>query len=201
VILYIETNFLMAVATGRDPDAHKLLAVTPPLVLALPTIACMEAFSALEDDIKGRNRFGGQLDQQIGQLRRDNTSSNASALLANLEQAKLQNARLVNDVQARLFELVKQLSSKATLIDTPGQTLHDAVDNDLVEREPTDNLILHTILHHAKRHATETKALLTENANSFGKPEPQSALAAAGIKSFNRSGAFLEWGHNNQRAF
>jgi hypothetical protein len=200
VILYIETNFLMAVATGRDPDAQNLLEVAPPLVLALPTIASMEAFSALEDDIKGRNRFGEQLNLQIGQLRRDNTSPNALDLLTSLEQARIQNAKLVNDVQGRLFDLVRELSSRATLLETSGQTLRDAVDNELIEREPTDNLILHTILHHARQHATEAKALLTENANSFGKPEAQSALDAFGIKSFNRSGAFLGWGRS-QGAF
>jgi len=193
VILYIETNFLMAVATGRDPDAHELLKVTPPLVLALPTIASMEAFSALEDDLKGRKRFEGQLDLQIGQLRRDNTSPNASDLLASLEQARIQNAKLMNDVQGRLFDLVRDLSSKATLIDTSAQTLRDAVDHELIEREPTDNLILHTFLYHAQHHASEAKALLTENAKSFGQPEAQNALISAGIKSFNRSGAFLGW--------
>ena len=60
-ILYIETNFLMSIATGRDPDAnHLLLSVPTSVRIAIPAICCMEALSALEDEIKRRNRFADE---------------------------------------------------------------------------------------------------------------------------------------------
>lgn len=62
MILYVETNFLMAVATGRESGVQDLLQTVPPLVLALPTISIMEAFSALEADSKGRKEFDRQLE-------------------------------------------------------------------------------------------------------------------------------------------
>lgn len=193
MILYVETNFLMAVATGREPGVQELLKAIPPLVLALPTISIMEAFSALEADSKGRRAFDHQLEQQIGQLRRDNTSRNALELLKTLEQAKLQHARRENDVQGRLYELLRDLSSKATWLHTNPRTLLEAMDTELVEEEPTDNLILHTILHHSQQNAPGPRAFLSENTKSFEQPEVRSTLVAHGIKFFSRSHSFLEW--------
>ena len=46
VVLYIETNFLMSVAKGQDPQADSLLQNTPSSVrLAIPGICYMEALS------------------------------------------------------------------------------------------------------------------------------------------------------------
>jgi hypothetical protein len=201
VILYVETNFLMAVATGRESGVQDLLQTVPPLVLALPTISIMEAFSALEADSKGRKEFDRQLEQQIGQLRRDNTSRNASAMLTSLEQAKIQHAGLVNDVQGRMFELLRELSSKATWLDTGPRTLLEAVDTELIEGEPTDNLILHTILHHSQQYAPGPRAFLSENTKSFEQPDVKSALVAKGIKFFSRSRSFLEWSSRQPSGF
>ncbi|ATB30095.1 hypothetical protein MEBOL_003550 [Melittangium boletus DSM 14713] len=161
----------------------------------------MEAFSALEYDRKGRKKFDRQVDEQISQLRRDNTSLNASAMIKSLEQAKLQHADLMNDVQDRLFDLLRELSSQATVVDTNPQTLLAALDNELIEGEPTDNLILHTILHHSQQRAAETKAFLSENTKSFEQPEVRAALVSSGIKFFSNSRSFLEWGSRHPSGF
>jgi len=65
----------MSIATGRDPQAYNLLSTPPSSVrIAIPSICCMEALSALEDELKRRNRFENDLNLQISQLRRDVTS-------------------------------------------------------------------------------------------------------------------------------
>jgi len=72
----------MSIATGRDPDANNLLLNVPTSVrIAIPAICCMEALSALEDEIKRRNRFANELTNQISQLKRDLTSPYAKSLL------------------------------------------------------------------------------------------------------------------------
>ena len=87
VILYVETNFLMSVAMGREAKGNDLLAViTADFRVVIPSGCYMESFSAFEDEQKRRNWFKNELDQQIAQLRRDITSANAASLLANLEQ-------------------------------------------------------------------------------------------------------------------
>jgi len=53
--------------------------------------------------------------------------------------------------------------------------------------DPTDNLILHSILDHVGRFPGATKALLTDNTRDFDTDDVQAALAAAGINRPFRS--------------
>jgi hypothetical protein len=56
--LYIETNFLWSIATGRDPDASSLLTRPPDgLKVAIPQICFMEALSVLNHDRRQRNQL------------------------------------------------------------------------------------------------------------------------------------------------
>ena len=83
VIVYVETNFLMSVAMGREARGNELLAaVSASVRVAIPSGCDMESFSAFEDDQKRRKGFQAELDRQIGQLRRDTTSANAGTLLS-----------------------------------------------------------------------------------------------------------------------
>lgn len=62
VIVYVETNFLMSIATGRDLQAVSLLKDRVfSAHMAIPSICCMEALSVLEDELKRRNRFASEL--------------------------------------------------------------------------------------------------------------------------------------------
>ncbi len=66
LIFYIETNFLMSIATGRDPEALTLLQNPPESVqIAIPCICCLEALSVLEQEEKSRKIFEQELDLQI----------------------------------------------------------------------------------------------------------------------------------------
>lgn len=91
VTLYVETNFLMSVAMGREVKGNDLLAaITADFRVVIPSGCYMESFSAFEDEQRRRNGFKNELDRQIAQLRRDVTSANAASLLANLEQSRMQ---------------------------------------------------------------------------------------------------------------
>jgi hypothetical protein len=55
VIVYVETNFLMSVAMGREARGDDLLtAVSASVRVAIPSGCYMESFSALEDEQKRR---------------------------------------------------------------------------------------------------------------------------------------------------
>ena len=77
-----------------------------PCAVAIPSGCYMESFSAFEDEQKRRNWFRAELEKQIVQLRRDTTSANAGTLLGRLEESRIANDELLNDVQARLFQFV-----------------------------------------------------------------------------------------------
>ncbi len=181
VIIHVETNFLMSVAMGREVAGDNLLdAVSQAVRIAIPSSCYMEAFSAFEDEQKGRNRFRDELNRQIRQLRRDTTSENAAALLRQLEESQIANDRLLNDVQARLFQLVDKAASILEPIWETPEIVHNSINNMLIP-DPTDNLILHSILDHANRFVGATKALLTNNTKHFDTEEVRAALSDAGI--------------------
>jgi hypothetical protein len=194
VILYVETNFLMSVAMGRESQGTDLLAqVSASVSVAIPSGCYMEAFSAFEAEQKRRNRFESELNRQIGQLRRDTTSPNAKTLVSHLEQSRLANGRLLDDLQARLFQFIDQAAGVLEPIPITTTILKLAVSMTHIP-DPTDNLILHAMLDHAGRAAGATKALLTDNTKDFSTPEVENALTGAGItKSFRVVSNVLGW--------
>jgi len=181
VIVYVETNFLMSVAMGREARGDDLLAaVSGSVHVAIPAGCYMESFSAFEDEKKRRNWFKAELDKQITQLRRDTTSANAGELLKRLEESRIANDQLLNDIQVRLFQFVDRAAPVLERIPETADILRLAVGK-LIIPDPTDNLILHSIIDHANRNPGASKALLTDNTKDFNTPDVHSALTAVGI--------------------
>src|SRR5438270_6185567 len=97
----------MSVAMGREARGNDFLAaVSASVRVAIPSGCYMESFSAFEDEQKRRNWFRAELEKQIVQLRRDTTSAKAGTLLRRVEESRIANDQLMNDVQARLCQLV-----------------------------------------------------------------------------------------------
>src|SRR5206468_1568493 len=114
-------------------------------------------------------------------------------LLSHLEQSRRVNGRLLDDVQARLFQFVDQAAGVLEPIPVTPDILKLAVSTTLIP-DPTDNLILHSILDHARGAAGDTKALLTDNTKDFSTPEVENALTSAEItKSFRVVSNVLGW--------
>ncbi|MBR8828839.1 MAG: DUF4935 domain-containing protein [Gomphosphaeria aponina SAG 52.96 = DSM 107014] len=192
VRLYIETNFLLSIATGRDSLAYNLLENPPTSVqIAIPSICCMEALSALEDEVKRRNRFGNELNLQISQLQRDTTSVFAQSLLFHLKQSIVENGGLINDVQSRLFQGLNLITNKAEIITLTNNMLEESLRSRLIATDFTDNLILQCILQDALL-SNEVKVFLSGNVKEFG--EVKNILHDFGIvKYFTNTQDFLRW--------
>ena len=154
----------------------------------------MEALSALEDEVKRRNRFMNELNIQISQLQPDVTSSHAQSLLSHLEQSLIENEALLNDVENRLFQALDHLNTKAEMIPLNGDMLQQSLDTRFINKDPTDNLILHCILNHARLHTTDRKVFLSANFKEFNTPEVQAALRNTGVnRYFSSTQDFLGW--------
>ncbi len=200
MILYLETNFVIGAALGRDKKAEALLQVSSAeLQIVLPGVCIMEAWSVFEDERKRRNAFRQTLDQQISQLQRDETSPHAKALLQHLQQAYVENNDLLNDVQNRLRDVLSKLSGLQ-----PGFSPADLLPLTLVAlqnslpagptKDPTDNLILAIILAHASEHPADEKVFLSGNIKDFQTPEIEALLSTAGItRYFSRTEDFPGW--------
>lgn len=193
MIVYIETNFLMGAAMGRDDRWEALFDLPVERArVVMPSICLMEALSAFEDEQKRRNRFGNQIDEQLTQLRRDLTSFHATALLHALEQARVHNQNLANDIERRLMTVIERLTVRAELLPLNPATCLAGIRSALID-EPTDSFILATILEHAASCADERKCLLTANTKDFDADLARAAIAAAEIKFFARTTNLLGW--------
>lgn len=150
MIFYIETNFLMSIATGRDPQAGTLLQNPPSSVqIAIPCICCLEALSALEEDEKSRRRLEQQLNIQIRQAERNLISPTAQSLQLHLEQASDANQMLIGETEMRMVEALNQIATKVELIALRTDMLQSSLSQTII-KDRTDNLILHCILGDAR---------------------------------------------------
>jgi hypothetical protein len=185
----------MSICTGRDPQANVLLHSTLSSVrLAMPSICCMEALSALENEQQSRRRFENELNLQIAQLRRNATSSHAQSLLFYLEQSRQENEELNRDIKEQLFQALNQISLKAEIIGLTAESLQQSLNTAWFDKDHTDNLILSCILNHARLYPTESKVFLSGNKRDFGKLEVQETLRNAGVnRYFSSTQTLLNW--------
>ena len=193
--LYIETNFLWSIATGRDPDASSLLTRPPDrLQVAIPQICFMEALSVLNHDRRQRNQFKSQLESQIGQLRSAILSPRMLGLCSQLaggysrqrqaHRGDRYQAVLRDPARGRELDVHKRLATSIWMRAARMPLILD----------PTDNLILYCILTDARSHPDRPKIFLSGNRNDFGGESVQQALRQAGVnKSFWTAKQFLDW--------
>jgi hypothetical protein len=192
-ILYVETNFAIAIAKGQDLLAARLVADRFAGIQAVIPGAClMEAFSVLEEERKGRNRFHDQLKQQAHEAKRDRSSSHARGLMKHLEQALVESGELLNEIEGRLFNALGMLSECAEFIGLEHEVIEDCLASNRLST-PTDNLILCSILWHARRHPREPKAFFSRNSHDFGQPGVLQTLLDADVVYFDYLGNALKW--------
>jgi len=201
IILYIETNFLMAVAKGQDLKAVDLLQDIPSSIrIVIPDICYIESLTTYKIDKRKRLDFQEEMDKQIKELNRDKTSDYARLFMGNLGEARINNELLINDIQDRLFTTIDQLLNNSELINLNKSLIQNIAETTifqteawLVKNDIMDNIILQSILDHAQLYPQEDKAFISNNSRDFGKPEVKDALRNAGIRYFTITQHFLDW--------
>jgi hypothetical protein len=195
-ILYVETNFIISIATGRDPQASAILDDSAsPLHFVVPGICFFECLSWMQGETKRREGLGRQWGDLNGQLKRDLTSAHAQTLQSHLQQAILENEGLLKHVGRRLFDAIEKLSRRAEILPLHPKILENSRKETLIG-ELTDNLIVHSILDHARSTPNSPRALLTENSTDFDQPVVKKAMRAAGVIYFRRSDQALAWSNS-----
>ena len=158
-ILYVETNFVVGVAKGQDPEGGRLLEEDDDWVtLVFPTVCFMESFSVLNSEKKQWGKFHEGVKDRVRELRRNKTAPLAAQLADDLEQSGLRGDALLREFEGCLRENVYRLSEDAELIAAEHDIVKECLLNDGQDDptgyldDPTDNLILCSILWHARRH-------------------------------------------------
>lgn len=202
MILYIETNFLMSIAKGQDPDANTLLESTPQSVcIAIPGICYVEALSTWETEKKYNQKFELELDKQISEASRNLASPQTKSLIYHLQQSKMEHEALTNDIEVRLKGSIEKTLERANIIQLNEDIIQEISENFLhnpptltIKKDLLDNLILRCILNDARLHPREVKVFLSANTKDFGKTAVQEALRDAGINNyFSSTQNFLGW--------
>ncbi|MEP0916548.1 PIN domain-containing protein [Leptolyngbya sp. DQ-M1] len=204
LILYVETNLILAIAKGQDPEATELLqdSLCESVRIGIPSICYMEALVAFEEDRQRRESFRKTLDQQLSEARRDKTAQGSEVLVSVLNDALVRYSNLLNDVEARFQVAVQAMSNRFEMVHLTPESLVSGLNQRFLpeQKQRRDNLVLQCILHHARQHFTEQKVLLTNDAafwkdEIFGQPNPaKQALLDAGVSQrFTRTKNFLGW--------
>jgi hypothetical protein len=191
--LYVETNFVVAVAKGQDADAAELLEKNDAgIMLVFPAVCFMEALSVLVSERKHWRKFQGDLSSRVREFRRYQGSSRASGLAGDLERSGVLGGELLNEVETRLAEAPDGIALRAEIIETGHDVVHECLNSDYLD-DPTDRLILCSALRHARRNPGGPKAFLSGNKNDFGLPAATAALESAGVKFFPRTRGAIGW--------
>lgn len=190
--LYIETNFLVGLAKGQDPAARRLVSAPPPCRVAIPSICFMEALSRFEADAKQWRRHRDQFNLVLRETRRDLESLHAASFVRHLEESLIEADHLQDDIKERLEQTMLWLADHGEQIPLDPVLIRNAMAEPLFE-DPTDNLILHTIMQHARANPDSPMAFASENVHDFGSLDVSRQLEPLAIRYFRRIDAALAW--------
>ena len=202
VIVYIETNLLIGLTLGQEPEAVDLLdeaAGKSDLQLAIPSICFMEATATIKGRVHEWVELRRRLVSEVTQLQRNRTSAVAERLLDLFIAARPTIDDYTETVMSDFRGIVRRVQSTASLIPLTKPSLRRGFSSIIVEAKLKnlilpDNLILHCILDHSRRQPGLRKAFLSGNSLEFSRPEIQAALKAGGIdKYFSEAKNALGW--------
>jgi hypothetical protein len=199
--LYLETNFLMSVCTGRTPGAGELLNIEPTVELAIPIVSFMEAHKAFNDLKAAKLAFIEPFKQilfkgEIGDIGRD-PDAPAQELVRALEAADeaLSDVapallRYLDQSEKRLIEVIRATAHRARLLPSSGGVLARQVHSHRFD--PTDDMILASIMDDASERPLEHMAFFSED-GGFGQPTVASAISDTGMSQFDSVDLCLDW--------
>ena len=189
-IVYVETNYLIGLTLGQEPDGEPLLQAAEEwrgLELAIPTICFMEAAATIRARVKDWKALYERLVRERKELERNAVSESSRRLLDPFLEASVVSLIYIDGLTMDFRQAVRRLGSIATLIPMSREAIGHGFSDLLVpdRRYPDlvlpDNLILHCILDHAKNHPGTAKAFLSGNRSEFGRTEAREALRSSGI--------------------
>jgi predicted nucleic acid-binding protein len=194
VLLYLETNFLLAFSTGRDPDAARLLQMPAASVrITIPDICLMEAHHAIEGESRPLRAFEGQIAHVVNQLSRSQALASVPSWIQKLNEARASILERLDDLETRFAEALDSVVGRCELLELTPDAVRESLAAVHID-QPKDNLVLCTILDHARRQDPGERALLSGDTRDFGQPQVQAVLLGAGIAHrFTTAGNFLGW--------
>ena len=192
-LLYVETNYLMGVATGRYDVAHLAGVTSASKRIAIPHSCFMEALAAVEVVMARRKRLSRLLKVRSEKLRTEIFLPRATSAVARLEDARLENDLVGHDVRQRLLSGIEQIIVDAERV-VEGDDVLLAAMREAVIGQPTDNLVLHAIVRDATSRPGVKLAFFTENKRDFTSTElAREMLRGAGVVLHSHHDSAVAW--------
>ena len=193
--LYVETNFVVGLAKGQDPEGAALLNNDyHDINIIFPSLCFMESISTWAFEKKRRTKFSDELQAHAQEIKRDRTEPTALPLAEGCGEVRLGIDRHLRYMSARLNHCLSRLNDLAARLNPDVAMIHEALSNDYII-DPTDNLIYCCVLLHARlNHApTARKAFVTGNYKDFDRADLIGPLKQAGVSYFRTTANALGW--------
>ncbi|MDY6803347.1 MAG: PIN domain-containing protein [Cyanobacteriota bacterium] len=196
VILYLETNFLLAMAKGRNGSMEEILQTsTENVTIAIPSICLMESLVAWEKEEKRSQSFSQKVKIEISEAKRNVRCEDARYVAESLEKSLISYNNLLLDLDKRFKNVFEILKNRAELIHPKIENLQSTLNEPRLTQkwERRDDFILQCILDHASSNQDKTKAFFSENSKQFRQSAVRDVLTEKGIRYFSNSSNLQSW--------
>ena len=196
VILYLETNFILAMAKGQNGLADNILQKPAEnLTIAIPSICLMESLVAWENQQKRNRSFIQAAQIEINEAQRNISSEEARSVTDFLQQSLISYENLLFELENRFDNVLETLNNRVELIEPKIKNLQSTLREPSLNKksERRDDFILQCILDHASSNLEKTKAFFSENSKQFGQPVVRNALTERGIRYFSNKSNLEGW--------
>lgn len=195
MLVYIETNFILGISTGREVSADQLLSlINAERRLIIPSICFLEALVALEGQQKQLSNLIESLNIVISQVQRNPKLNNSDELTTLIASRNVAN-KLLNQLKPDLSSAMQDVFRVIEVITPSVNNIQKTLNNPILIRDKAirDNLILECISEHATAQSDTKKAFLSSNTKEFGCEEAQLALRTSGVIYFSNTNSVINW--------
>ncbi|MCX5982783.1 MAG: PIN domain-containing protein [Nostocales cyanobacterium LacPavin_0920_SED1_MAG_38_18] len=189
MIIYLETNSIMAIAKGRNKELENFVYDSSNnLQFVIPSIWLMETLVAIEGEEKRSQSFSQTIQIEMNEAKRNKELNNSQSFVNYLESSLIDYDDILTDFKKRFLNILEYLRNHGELIEPSIKMLEATLNNPLLpeKNQRRDDFILQVILAHAENNLSINKAFFSENTKEFGNTNIQQILANLGINYFSK---------------
>jgi predicted O-linked N-acetylglucosamine transferase (SPINDLY family) len=196
MIIYLETNSIMAIAKGRNKELEDFVYDSSNnLQFVIPSICLMETLVAIEREEKRSQSFSQTIQIEMNEAKRNKELNNSQSFVNYLESSLIDYDDILTDFKKRFLNILEYLKNHGELIEPSIKMLEATLTNPLLlgKNQRRDDFILQVILAHAENNLSTDKVFFSENTKEFGNTNIQQVLANLGINYFSRMSNLEGW--------
>ncbi|WP_413171216.1 PIN domain-containing protein [Anabaena azotica] len=189
IIIYLETNSIMAIAKGRNKELEDFVYQSSDKIkFVIPSICLMETLVAIEREEKRSQSFSQSIQIEMNEGKRNKELANSDSFVNYLELCLIDHGKLLRDFRKRFLKILEYLKNHSELIEPSIEMLENTLNAPLIpgRNQKRDDFILQVILSHAQNNLSIPKIFFSENTKDFDNTNIQQVLANVGINYFSK---------------